>query len=127
MSQLSIFDEIDAATAEREAQSKADDLVEREARMAEARQPRRCGDCGEWVSSLWAFNLNHGVIDGSNGECVTHVLHFQHARWAGHPKHDDWSTRGVAWLKEHGFSLPKAQELMVNLEAVTSNGTAESV
>ena len=118
MTQLDLFDEMEAEQAKREAEIEARLIAEREAARAEQNKPRQCGDCGEWSPNFFGFNLNHAVEEGGSQWCTRHMLHYQHACWAGHPERHEWSVRGVEWLTEHGFALPEGDELMVNREAV---------
>lgn len=94
MSQLSIFDEIEKAEAERLAAER----IERD-------KPVTCTHCGEVSPNRYLWETNHGKpkFHDMPGVCVKHWFMFNQARWA-------WGDTARTWLFEHGFAWPTPEE-----------------
>lgn len=86
MSQLSIFDEIDQAEADRLA-----------AIREERSKPKQCHHCGEWSPNRYLLDTNHGRV--FNGWCSKRLLLNNQGR-----------AEAVEWLKSHGWEQCDAHD-----------------
>lgn len=101
MSQLELFDELDAQRERREEELETNIRAQHDAEIAERRKPVQCSHCGEWSPNKYIWSINHGIGDfwDMPGVCVKHYYTWSRAHW-------DWAIDDRAWLAEHGFEVP---------------------
>ena len=101
MTQLDVFDELDAEQKRREEVFEAKLRAQREAEVVARRQPVQCSHCGEWSPNEYIWSINHRICDfwDMPGVCIKHYYTWSRARW-------DWAVDDRVWLALHGFEVP---------------------